>query len=287
MNSRSLIGWLMVACLALGALSVFAVPEVARCAQAERVIYADVTGRVVDDATGEPLAGVEVTLLYEAVVTNGEGRFLFPNIPLLHSAEVSLRVSTEDGIVIGCTVFDVPVKYYPLSASVGDKVAIAVIQPGVDANVELRLKAVSIEGIDGYCGQCHGHNPCLETSSFEEVVESGKDMRGLIVKESELEEFRKQLMEQGLDKDSYNRLRYQDTHPDGMDMYEKVTDVGMWANQFRHTEQLALHKVQEGNIEHRYVVCDTCHTRHVPTAQRQFVVMEFEEDSELCYQCHR
>jgi predicted CXXCH cytochrome family protein len=271
----------------LGALLLFVAPFTAAAAPAERVMYADVSGRVVDDATGEPVPGIEVGLLYETVKTNEEGRFLFPKIPLIHSAEISLRVSTEDGTIIGCTVFDVPVKYYPLSASSDGKVAVVVIEPGVEPSVELRLKAVALEEVDGYCSGCHGHNPCVETSSFQEVIEGGKDMRGLIVKESELKEFRAQLTKKGLGKDSYNKLRYQDTHPDGMDMYEKVNDTGMWAGQFQNTESLQFRKVMEGNIEHRFVVCDTCHTRHVPTTQRQFVVMEFEEDSELCYQCHK
>jgi predicted CXXCH cytochrome family protein len=287
MDSRSIYRWLVEACLVLGALLVCVAPYTAVAAPAERIMYADVAGRVVDDVTGEPLSGIEVGLLYETVVTNGEGRFLFPKIPLIHSAEISLRVSTEDGTIIGCTVFDVPVKYYPLSASSDGKVAVVVIEPGVTPSVELRLKAVALEEVDAYCADCHGNNPCVETSSFEEVVEGGKDMRGLIVKESELAEFRAQLTKKGLSKDSYNKLRYQDTHPDGMDMYEKVNDTGMWAGQFQHTDRLLFRKVMEGAVEHRFVVCDTCHTRHVPTMQRQFVVMEFEEDSGLCYQCHK
>ena len=119
----------------MGALLVFAYPYAANAAPAERTIYADVAGRVVDDATGQPLAGVEVSLLYESVETNAEGKFFFPKIPLVHSAEVSLRVSTEDGTIIGCTVFVVPVKFYPLSASGGDKVALEVIEPGVVAGI--------------------------------------------------------------------------------------------------------------------------------------------------------
>jgi predicted CXXCH cytochrome family protein len=250
-------------------------------------MYADVTGRVVDDATGQPLAGIEVSLLYESVMTNEEGKFFFPNIPLVHSAEVSLRVSTEDGTIIGCTVFDVPVKFYPISASKDDKVVVEVIEPGVDTALELRLKPVSIEEVGDYCNSCHGNNPCVETSSFQEVVDEGKDLRGIVVKESVLERFREQLMQKGLSKASYQGLRYQDTHPDGMDMHEKVNATGMYADQFKHTSMLKLRVVQKEGVEHRYVECDTCHTRHVPTAQRQFVVMDFEEDSALCYQCHR
>ena len=29
-----------------------------------------------------------------------------------------------------------------------------------------------------------------------------------------------------------------------------------------------------------------CHTRHVPTEQKQYVVMPFEDDNALCYECH-
>jgi predicted CXXCH cytochrome family protein len=270
----------------LGALLVFVAP-VRSLVPDERILYADVKGRVVDDATGNPAPGIPVSLLYETIVTDAKGEFIFQKVPMLHTAEISLRVSTNEGTIIGCTTFDVPVKFYPLAASDGQRVDVKIIEPGIDANVELRLKAIGIETVGSYCGECHIGNPCVETQTFQHVVESGKDLRGIIVKESELEKFREQLMKLGLSKDTYRKIRYQDTHPDSLDMNQEVTNIGRKAGLFQQPQSLALHVVNENNVEHRYTVCDTCHTRHLPTAQRQFVLMPFDEQSELCYQCHK
>lgn len=286
MINRSSMRGLGMACLALGALLVLSglawgdVP-------AQRALYADVKGKVVDDATGAPVAGVAVSLLYETVVTNEQGEFLFQKIPMLHTAEVSLQVSTEEGIIIGCTTFDVPVRYYPVGAADGDRVAVTVVEPGADADIELRLKAVTIDEVDDYCATCHGGNPCVERASFEEVVASGKELKGIVVKESELERFRDQLMKQGVVRESYQKIRYQDTHPDNVNMNQIVSKIGPYADQFRQPDQLRLHEYKEGDTEYRVVVCDTCHSRHIATPQRQYVVMPFDEDSELCYQCHK
>lgn len=253
----------------------------------DRALYADVKGKVVDDATGQPAPGVTVSLLYESAVTDKEGEFVFYKIPFIHTAEMSVRVATKDGIIIGCTTFDVPVKFYPLAVADGDRVDVVIVEPGVDTYVTLRLRKVTVDEVDAYCGSCHRNNPCAETSTFKQVVGTKADLRGIIVVETELEKFRAQLSKIGLTKESYLSIRYQDTHPDNLDMNEKVTTVGVLANMFRQTDKLILRTVVKDNVEHRYTVCDTCHARHVPTSQRQFVVMPYEDQSELCYQCHR
>lgn len=290
MSVRSITGWVIAACLVFGALMAFMPPchaASATPAPPDRTLYADVKGRVVDDATGAPLPNIPVSLLYETVVTGPDGNFLFQKIPMIHTAQISLRVSTDEGIIIGCTTFDVPVRFYPISAQQDGKVDIKIIEPGVDLNTELRLKAVPLGKIDEYCSQCHLENPCVETATFRSVVASGKDLRGLIVKESQLEKFRDQLKQQGVARDSYSKIRYQDTHPDAMDMvfFQNIKDHR--AKQFSDPPDLTLNVVKEKDEVKKFVVCDTCHTRHGPTGQRQFVVLPFEDPSDLCYQCHQ
>lgn len=290
MGVRSLSGWVVGACLVVGALFVLLSTALAaqqNSAPPERTLYADVGGRIVDDATGAPVANIPVSLLYETVVSGPDGSFLFQKIPMVHTAQISLRVSTEEGLVIGCTTFDVPVRFYPVSAMAEGKVDVRIVEPGADKFVELRLKAIPVSKIDDYCTQCHAKNPCVETSTFRSVVASGKDLRGIIVKESQLEKFRDQLKQQGVSRESYSRIRYQDTHPDGMDMVAMQNAKDHRAKLFRVPSQLVLHEVKEGEIVKKFVVCDTCHSRHGPTLQRQFALMPFEDPSDLCYQCHQ
>ena len=70
-------------------------------------------------------------------------------------------------------------------------------------------------------------------------------------------------------------------------MNGKITNDGPSASLFKRTEALTLRVLEIDEIEYRFVICDTCHSRHMPTGQRQFVKMPFDEDSVLCYECHR
>lgn len=289
MDNRSKNDWVVKACLLVGTLLLFVgiAHGAERTTPSERALYADVAGRVLDDATGQPLSGIAVNLLYETVTTGKDGTFLFQKIPMVHTAQISTRVSTDEGIIIGCTTFDVPVRFYPLSAVNGKKVDVRVVEPGVETQYDLRLKQVDSAGIAAYCSSCHLENPCAETETFNSVVASGKDLRGIIVKESQLESFTNQLKQQGVAKESYSRIRYQDTHPDAMDMTFMQAAVGRQSGQFNIPADLPLLEIKEKETTKRIVTCDTCHTRHVPTAQKQFAILSFGEDSELCYQCHR
>ena len=94
-------------------------------------------------------------------------------------------------------------------------------------------------------------------------------------------------MEQGLKKDTYLRLRHQDTHPDNIEMSAVITEIGPTAGLYQLPPELQMHVVVKNDVKYYYVKCDTCHTRHVPTHQRQYVVMPFDEESDLCYQCHK
>lgn len=243
--------------------------------------YRDVTGRVVDGATGQPLAGVPVSLLYETALTDEGGGFRFEKVPLTHSAEVSLRVQNKDGVIIGCITVDVPVRFYPVAAAAEGKVAVAIADPTAASPVELRLVPVGPDRIDDFCSACHEANPCLETATYDEVVRVSKDLRGIIVREDDVEAYKKKLYEQGLQKDLYRKMRYQDTHPDGMNMAVIPTlNVIQYQGKYRTPESLSL---RDG----RFATCDTCHTRHLPTDQRHYVVLPFERENTLCFECHR
>jgi predicted CXXCH cytochrome family protein len=251
----------------------------------ERLLYRDVKGRVVDTETGKPVSGVTVSLLYEVMVTDESGRFVFEKVPLRHTAEVSLRIQARSGPVIGCITLDVPVSFYPLAAEAGaggaKKVAVEIIDPASDEGVELRLEPVGSGEVGEYCTRCHQSNPCLELSTFEEVIKSGKDLRGIIVFEDELEAFKKNLAQRGLRKTTYQAMRYQDTHPDDMNMATIVKlDLPQYRGQYAFPSELEL-------LDGKFVTCDTCHTRHTPTAQKHYVKMPYEENNELCYACHK
>jgi hypothetical protein len=246
----------------------------------ERVLYRDVAGTVVDAETGQPMPGVPVTLLYEVTVTDDAGAFRFEKVPLTHTAEVSLRIRSKEGLIIGCMTVDVPVRFYPIAASTDGKFDIAVIDPGEDRPVALRPKTLPPHEVTRYCGECHENNPCLETGSYQDVVRSGKDLRGIIVPEAEVRQFIDGLKQKGLREETYRKMRYQDTHPDEMNMGTLVLlALPQYKGQYAFPDSLRL-------LEERYVTCDTCHTRHVPTEQKHYVVESYEQDNQLCFNCH-
>lgn len=248
----------------------------------ERVTYVDVTGRVVDDATGAPQPGVTVSLLYEVAVTDGEGRFRFEKIPLTHLAQVSVRVRGKFGYIVGCMTLDVPARFYPVAASAGGRFAITLVDPALAQEVELRLAAVASERVGEICEACHRRNPCVETETFQRVAKTAADLRGIIVDEDKIEEYRQSLMASGVQEDAYRKIRYQDTHPDGANLEAVVglADDG-YKGRFTMPADLPL-------VDDKYITCDTCHTRHRPTAYPQFARLAFDDErSTLCYQCHR
>lgn len=243
--------------------------------------FRHVTGKVVDQ-TGTPVAGATVSLFQEVVISGPSGEFQFPNVSLRHLAEVSLRVrSVLTGYIIGCITIDVPVSYYPIAASVGESLAIRIVDMADAAPLELELRPVGMAAIDDYCNECHGVNPCIEETTYEKVIKTGMDLRGIIVDDVNVEEYKKQLMTMGLAAETYRKIRYQDTHPDGMNMAVIPTlQIPLYQGRFRWPEALTLK-------DEKFVTCDTCHTRHVPTGYRAYTVMPFEQGNELCYQCHR
>lgn len=277
LRARALVRYVLAASVLLGA-GAWAGPE--STVPDDRLLYRDVVGKVVDEA-GKPIAGAPVSLLYETAVTDDKGAFRFSKVPLTHTAQVSLRIRSREGFIIGCMVVDVPVKFYPVATAPEGRVDVQIVDPASDEPLTLRPKTVPPNQLWLYCGECHDENPCLETSTYKEVIQSGKDLRGIIVAEEEVEDFKKKLMQQGLRKETYQKIRYQDSHPDGMNMEVMPTiELTQYKGLYKRPTDLKLH-------EEKVVTCDTCHTRHLPTEQRQYVVMSFEKTNLLCFQCHR
>lgn len=274
---RRTIGALLVWGLAVGA---GAAPAQEPAIPPERVLYRDVAGTVLDRETGKPMPGVPVTLLYEVTVTDEAGAFRFEKVPLTHTAEVSLRIRSKEGLIIGCMTVDVPVRFYPVAASTDGKFDIAIIDPGEDKAVALRPRALPPHEVVRTCQECHDGNPCMETGSYQDAVRSGKDLRGIVVPEAEVRQFIAGLRQKGLREETYRKMRYQDTHPDDMNMASLILmDLPQYKGQYAFPDSLRL-------LEDRYVTCDTCHTRHVPTEQKHYVVESYERDNQLCFNCH-
>ena len=112
------------------------------------------------------------------------------------------------------------------------------------------------------------------------MIHSGRDLRGIIVREDRVAQFKEELQKKGLRIDTYRKMRYQDTHPDGMNMEEiPKLDLEQYRGMYRKPQSLFL-------LDEKIVTCETCHTRHVPTEQKQYVVMPYETVNTLCTECH-
>lgn len=221
-----------------------------------------------------------MSLLAETKKTGAEGAFCFERVPRKRRVEFSLSVRDRRGLVTACEVFHVPVRFAALAASDGDRVDVQVVEPGVEGPVELRLRRVAPQEVDRYCVECHRWNPCLESEGVVSLVESRKYLRGIIVTEEEVEEARREFERKAIQRDTYRKIRYTDTHALPVDMGRfagKVTEDG---ERYRRPPRLKL-------LPNGTTTCDTCHTRHLPTEPGAYVVLPYREHDELCLQCHR
>ncbi|MHB8764714.1 MAG: peptidase associated/transthyretin-like domain-containing protein [Deferrisomatales bacterium] len=239
----------------------------------------DVGGRVVDGVTGEPVAGVAVSLLQRVAVTDRSGAFCFRDVPRQRKVALTLSVKGAQGIQ--CESFEVETRFYPLAASRGDRVAVEIVEPTVDQGVELRLEPVGAGAVAGFCTECHKWNPCLEDATREELAETRKVLKGIFVREGQLDALRDDLRRRALGRETYRRLRYTDAHAALVDLGPGTPNPApAHREKYRSPPNLEL-------LDGRSATCDTCHTRHLPTAQRSYVVMPFEGANDLCGQCHR
>lgn len=248
--------------------------------------YKDVFGVVTHKATGEPAAGVQVSLLYEITSTDEKGEFRFEKVPTTHSTEVSLRVKSKMDLIIGCMTLDVPSRFYPLAAATKDAIAVAIVRPENDEKIELQLEALGPGPVDPFCQKCHQMNPCLETSSYQDVLKTKTDMRGIIVKEDTIEDFKVKALSQGFNEETYRTMRYQDTHPQAMDLTKiSISELPQYKGLYQIPAALTLMHTDEDE-DNAMVTCDTCHTRHMPTASKYYTIMPYEDDNGLCIECH-
>lgn len=238
----------------------------------------EVRGRVLD-AAGAPVAGAAVSLLDRATTSGADGAFRFEGVPRARLTELNVRIVDRTGTPVGCTTLSVPVRFYPLAATLGEGVAVAAASPGDGAMVELTLRPVPRAAIDAFCAACHGTNPCNQTQEYGEGGEKARALGGIAATEDELGGLRERLAQRGADRESFAGLRYRDAHPQALDMARAAapTESGAPAR-FRLPPTLRL-------TDGARVTCDTCHTRHQPTPARRFAVLPFD-DNTLCVECH-
>jgi len=250
--------------------------------------YKDIEGKVIDAETLEPAPGAQVSLLSETTIADSEGRFRFEKVPVAHNTQVSLRIKSKMDVIIGCMTLEVPSRFYPVAAVKDDKLAVDIVRPDVlEGEFVLKLEQPPAGPIDSYCEKCHGSNPCLETTTYQEVLKSKADMRGIIVMEDKIEEFSAKAASKGFNKEAYEVLRYQDTHPKGFDIKEiSMSQLPKYKGLYQISTSLKFYVDDEDEENKIIVSCDTCHTRHMPTSRKYYIVMPYEEDNGLCIECH-
>jgi hypothetical protein len=239
-----------------------------------------VTGQVLDAITGDPVAGASVSLLSRKTISDSRGEFTFNNVPSTRKANLYIRVIDSYGDIIGCSKLEVDVNVYPLAANSGDKMAIGNLETLSDIDVILDVVSLTGAALDEACSECHMPNPCLTTAEDASQWNTVTHLAGIAVTLEEFEEFKDKIKNEGLTSDMYTGLRYQDVHPQGVDVAAKAAEINTKEYQLLKEPKL-LNLDRDGILR-----CDTCHTRHEPTGFSFFSRLDFEEDSTLCSECH-
>jgi predicted CXXCH cytochrome family protein len=241
----------------------------------------EIAGRVVHGTSGEAAAGVRVSLLGQWKQTDSSGRFRFENVKLERSSLLHARVVDDNENIIGCSDLSVPVRFYAISASIGEKLAVEVVSPADGTDVELRLTEVSEADVNEFCARCHKPNPCNNPTRWGEASGQTATLGGVELKARDVAVRKARLRERDLTREAYERVRFQDAHPQSIDMRAKqVPDRAINNSHFRTPTGLRL-------LDNRWVTCDTCHSRHQSTGWPSFAVMEFSSENVLCRQCHQ
>lgn len=235
-----------------------------------------ISGQVLDLQTGAPISGASVTLLNRGTESDENGYFSFANVLSERTAYLYIRIVDAYDNVVGCSQLEVKVAAYPLAVNYRDHMIIANLDTLADVDVVVEAEDYSDRTVDEACNECHKPNPCMSTSSDPSQWESVTTMGGIAVKLDEYEEFKERILTEGVTPEMYNALRYKDVHKHEMDMAQKANDN---PELFKLPRSLPL----SGD---RMVTCDTCHTRHEFTPYTFFSRLDFEEQSELCAECH-
>lgn len=245
----------------------------------EEVRLVTIRGKVLDDATGLPVSGAVVSSLGPTATTDSEGNFQLGNIPSSRTAVINFRITDDFGNIIGCANVGGEVSVSPVSAVMDEKVAVEVIETANDReNVVLRMVASNGTGINDFCMRCHKPNPCLlaPDTDWSKVTYLG----GEAVNQKEFEEIKARILASGIDAETYPNLRYQDAHPQLVDILAVLNNGGKTAKGDFVPSQLL--PITDNGI----IVCDTCHTRHVPTEYQMFLRLDVVGEDMLCRQCH-
>ncbi len=237
----------------------------------------DIKGVVVDMLSGQPIEGAKVCLLGEETTTAYDGRFIFKDVSVYHFIQITARITTDLDVIIGCSYFSVPANYYPVTASKENKMDVKIVNMLEDAEVVLKINDYSIDDIDRFCSECHESSPCLIEEEYGKAVTNKVNLKGVLVKQSRLEEYIEKMRTQKITFERYKKIRYLDSHPQGIDI--TATD-SFSEGRIALPEGLKLK-------QKKIITCDTCHTRHVPTEFGQFVVMDFNQKESVCIKCHK
>jgi predicted CXXCH cytochrome family protein len=239
-----------------------------------------VSGQVVHETDGTPVPGASVSLLGRSTTSDPQGRFTFSDVPRHRTTGINIRILNWRDEPVGCTTLDLPVPFYPVAAALGELVAVGLFTAEEDAPLVLSVAEVPATQVDAYCAECHKPNPCMDTPRYGEGGEEPKSLGGVGVRDEDLPAYKERLRSQPMDQEVFRGLRYQDAHPQAIDLRALLTDpedrVGA---RFRMPERLSL-------LDGGRVTCDTCHTRHQPGADTPYLVMEFQSQNTLCLQCH-
>ena len=246
-------------------------------AQAQKITL---SGRVVDGASGKPLAGATVSCLCSATLTDGEGNFVLTGVDREREANLNFRVMNEYGRIIGCAMVPVPVSLTPVAANLENRFGLRVVETLSDrTDIEIRVVAENGASIDGLCAGCHQPNPCLVEAAQGEAWNGATHLGGLVVQEKEFEALKAKLLAEGIKHEHYANLRYQDAHPKSMNMVKAAAAEKTRGDKFRLPDSLVL--TEEGTS-----TCDTCHTRHALTDNPMFLRLDLGSQTLLCRQCH-
>ncbi len=242
-------------------------------------VMVTIKGQVIDGVTGKPLPGVSVSSFQAVTQSDDQGRFSLAGIPQKRDAMVNFRVTDDNGAVIGCAFVSSKVAASPVAAQSGDKFAIAIVETDGELN-EVVLKTLEAKGtqINDVCVNCHKPNPCLLApgTDWTKVTHLG----GQTVRQTEFEEIKAKLEKEGITREMYPNLRYQDAHPQSLNMVAIQKEGGKTAKgTFLLTDKLPL--AADGAV-----MCDTCHTRHLPTEFQMFLRYDVAGENLLCRQCH-
>jgi hypothetical protein len=238
----------------------------------------DINGVVVDMLSGEAVADAKVTLLTGESVTAGkDGRFTFKDIDEYHAIQITVRITTDLDVIMGCSYFSVPTTYYPVTANKDNKIDVQIVNMKNDDEVVLKIGEYDKDNIDKFCTSCHESNPCLVEEEYGKFVKNKAELKGILIRRSQLEEYIEEMRTKRMTIERYKNVRYVDSHPNGID----ITASNSYTDGLTVLPDDLI--LKEGKI----ITCDTCHTRHIPTDWGQFVIMDFVQRESICIKCHK